>query len=1516
MYFVCKMTKEEKLMMNNKGSSCGRGDDKLGPRGLEAAAVAVCLVMLVSATAVMAAGSPPGGDAIVLEVRTENGVTTSRLVGADEMDQVRALPRRALVKFRPGRAPEVLPGSGRARTFPGDDRLIAVEPPPGWTVAQTVRRYRANPNVEFAEPDAVAQVSLTPTDPRWSEQWGMLKISAPEGWETAHTSTDVVVAVLDTGIDFTHPDLQGNLWTDPGTGAHGFTAMDGVLAPGGEDDHGHGTHVAGIIGAVANNGIGVAGMTWQVQLLSMKFLGSGGTGDVSDAILCFDKLVELSQQGFNVRLANCSWSFGLYSQALLEAIQRAEAAGVLSVCAAGNRYNNIDVEPAYPASYPGGGIVSVLATDQDDASPIFSSYGLASVDLAAPGEEILSTVPTGTCAMCDPSGYRLGSGTSMSTPHVVGALAAVFQINPLLTPAEARDLLLDPGSLDSLIDIPSRASWSTTGGRLNLAKVVTSPLLAGLQLNQPPVQTAFPFLLRSAGSDLSLAASSFDPEGDPLRKGWGRPGGIGLLAYMLNLVFPGGSSELADPYSFQTPHFVRTTTFSFGASVNDGRGGSDVAESQVTVLPTQSPGQPPTGQLEVTPLEGPVGTEVSVTYTVTDPEGGDTRWAVRGFGWSCCYYSGKTVTEAALEPGAYRVSAQAIDSELNLSSGSESVVVRIGGAEGEPPVADLALDTIEGEVPLTVSYDASGSYDPDGVSVQYFLLCDQHVGIVGVPAVPPFGTCVYDEPGIHSIDLLVVDESGYVDSRIVDIVAYPPPPSDLVAPTVTLTAPAAGATLAGSATLSAEAQDDVGVVRVDLLVDDIELLSQGVDAPYQCSWDTSTVTTGSHVLLARAWDAAGNESTDSVTVNVADQTAPEIALYNPRPDSTANNDLIYLTAVTSDDVGVVMVEYMFDGEVMATSSSPPSFIRSIIDGSVGPGEHVVTGRAWDEAGNSTVSDPVLLTVVDVVPPEVTLTWPSPDVESVSGPVVLTAEAWDPATVVRVDFLCSSELLGSDTTEPYSLAWDSTGQPARICRFAAQAVDGVGNVGLSDAVTKIVLDIVPPDVAIAQPSDGATVENAVVIEVSASDNDRVSTVELRVDGEHLGSETSPPFTFDWETRLVALGSHEIKITALDPSGNTSEATSEITLADTTPPAVTFTSHQDGDSVEGTVLLAVDVIEYRRTMRVSIFVDDFKLCEHQTAPYACSLPTSSFSLGSHDITAKAVDQEGNEGVAAIQLILTDTTPPEVTLTSPEPGASIGGAVQLAASMTDDRDAERVEFLVDDVVVGSRALYPYFVTWDSQTVAVGSHQIRARGYDEVGNAGMSAPVAVTVLDTTAPDMAVTSPVAGASVSGTFQVVATASDNLGVTQVDLLLDGTLLGTDTTEPYTVDWSTQDTPPGAHSLTARGWDAAGNSGLSVPVQVTVLDETPPTVSITGPPDGSEVDRRSTVSLSAVASDLGGISYVQFLVDGTVQCTDGASPYVCNWTVGSRKDVTYTIEAIARDTSGNTTSADPVTVTSR
>jgi len=346
--------------------------------------------------------------------------------------------------------------------------------------------------IEYIEPNFIAYTAERfPNDPSFDQLWGLnntgqtggtpdADIDAPEAWDIS-TGNNVVVGVIDTGVDYTHPDLNDNMWTNPGEtlgngiddDGNGFVddyyGYDFINEDGNPfDDNFHGTHVSGTIAAEGNNGIGVTGVNWNAKIMALKFLDSGGSGDYFDAIQAIEYSVLMG-----ARITSNSWRGYGYSQSLYDAIAAAGSAGQLFVAAAGNESNNNDSPfQAYPASFDLDNIISVAATDQFDQLAGFSNFGATSVDLGAPGVSTLSTFPGG--------GYGYLDGTSMATPHVAGVASLILSQDSSLSPLEVKALILN--SVDPL---PSLTGITVSGGRLNafnaLNEVAPAPDLIGTE---------------------------------------------------------------------------------------------------------------------------------------------------------------------------------------------------------------------------------------------------------------------------------------------------------------------------------------------------------------------------------------------------------------------------------------------------------------------------------------------------------------------------------------------------------------------------------------------------------------------------------------------------------------------------------------------------------------------------------------------------------------------------------------------------------------------------------------------------------------------------------------------------------------------------------------------------------------------------------------------------------------------------------------------------------------------------
>ena len=417
---------------------------------------------------------------------TEVALTETRSFGRPEV----------LVKFRSGVSQATIESLTARFHDTVEDRI---ENAPGWEsiddldnadAAAVVAEYSRLPEVEYAEPNFEIElpdsidgplVPVLPHDPQFNDQWALANsgqrggkegadISATLAWATTTGSDKVVVAVLDSGVDYTHEDLASNMWVRPAGMApyrdaelgivddlNGFNAVDNASDP--MDENGHGTHCAGIIGAEGENNLGIAGVNWKVQIMPLKFMNAGGFGTTKDAIEAINYVIERKKAGVNVRIISASWGSTQRSRALEEVIRKAYENDILFVAAAGNASVNNDRSPHYPSSYNVPNVISVAALDRHDALASFSNYGAKSVAVAAPGVDILSTWLG--------NAYEEKSGTSMATPVVAGVAALVLSEHPRMSVDDLKKKVL--ASTDPIVALKGK---TVTGGRINAAKAL------------------------------------------------------------------------------------------------------------------------------------------------------------------------------------------------------------------------------------------------------------------------------------------------------------------------------------------------------------------------------------------------------------------------------------------------------------------------------------------------------------------------------------------------------------------------------------------------------------------------------------------------------------------------------------------------------------------------------------------------------------------------------------------------------------------------------------------------------------------------------------------------------------------------------------------------------------------------------------------------------------------------------------------------------------------------------------
>ncbi|MEP6570861.1 MAG: S8 family peptidase, partial [Acidobacteriota bacterium] len=488
--------------------------------------LALLLLILIALTLFMVAALPPSSTATQEQGESGNSQKRSR---------PEFVPGRALVRYRSEKAAnrkplQTLQSSDGRQLLIQLERFDGADIVPGLRLAHmaaedtmaAIEALKAQPDVLYAEPDYVLHLDVTPNDPRYTsgELYGLNKIGAPTAWDTTTGSSSVVVGVIDEGIDKVHPDLAANIWINPaeipGNGidddnngfiddvnGYNFASNTGTIP--GEN---HASHVAGTIGAVGNNGVGVVGVNWQVRLMSLKFIG-GSSGSTSDAIRASNYAKQMHDlwissggtKGANLRVLNNSYGGGSFSQSFLDAILGLNQSGILFVAAAGNAPDspqpNNDMVPHYPGSYDAPNVIGVAATDSADGLASFSHYGATSVHLGAPGVGILSTTAGNT--------YTVFNGTSMATPHVAGAAALLLAQNPNLTVQQLKSLLIFNG--DSVSSLNGK---TITGRRLSVANSMQA--LVGNDTIPPGTVTGF-HINTQTGRAINLGWTSSGDDG-------------------------------------------------------------------------------------------------------------------------------------------------------------------------------------------------------------------------------------------------------------------------------------------------------------------------------------------------------------------------------------------------------------------------------------------------------------------------------------------------------------------------------------------------------------------------------------------------------------------------------------------------------------------------------------------------------------------------------------------------------------------------------------------------------------------------------------------------------------------------------------------------------------------------------------------------------------------------------------------------------------------------------------------
>jgi hypothetical protein len=733
------------------------------------------------------------------------------------------------------------------------------------------------------------------------------------------------------------------------------------------------------------------------------------------------------------------------------------------------------------------------------------------------------------------------------------------------------------------------------------------------------------------------------------------------------------------------------------------------------------------------------------------------------------------------------------------------------------------------------------------------------------------------------------------------------------APTVALSSPAAGATISLPATVdfAATASDTGGsITRVEFYANG-NLVGQDTTSPYAFSWSAPL---GSHTLSAVAVDNNGARTTSatrSVTV-VTGNNPPVVALTSPTNGAViALPNSVNLAATATDSDGSIARVEFFNGatKLGEDTTSPFTFTWN-----AGPGTHSLTAVAEDNSGTRVTATAVSVTVTNA-PPAVTLTAPANGSSFRAGDILsLAALASDTdGTVQRVEFFSGATKLGEDTLAPFAFSW---AVPAGTHVLTAAAVDNYGARTVSASVTITATTNAPPTVTLTAPTNGQSIPlpNPVNLAANAADPDgTVAKVEFWQGTTMIAEDVAAPYSFTWS---APPGTYTLTAVAQD-NNNARTTSSAVTITVTNrAPQITLDS-----PASGTTFTLPDVVELTATAsdddsaisRVEFYAGATKIGQDSFPPYA--LNWTPPAAGPHTLTAVAVDEHNAQGTSAPATITVVNPPPVIAIVDPEAGSTVNlpGPFTILAEASDaDGTVTKVEFFAGTSKLGEVTAAPFTFGWRPIS---GTYSLTARAHDNLGAQTTSAPVAVTVANpnNTAPSVALTYPSDGQQLPSNAPVTLTAaaSDADGVvSKLEFYQGATKLGEDLTAPYTLVW------PGAaagnYEFTVTATDNDGGTATSEAVQVTLMDNLPPTITLSAPANAQNFTG-STVALSAVATDSDGtVTKVEFYRGTTKIGEDLSAPFTFSWT--GVTNGAHVITAVATDDDGARASSRAARIT--
>lgn len=730
-------------------------------------------------------------------------------------------------------------------------------------------------------------------------------------------------------------------------------------------------------------------------------------------------------------------------------------------------------------------------------------------------------------------------------------------------------------------------------------------------------------------------------------------------------------------------------------------------------------------------------------------------------------------------------------------------------------------------IAVAVNATASDNTGGSGVArVDYYL--DGSTTPSGTDSTAPYSwawNTTSTTNGSHTVSAKAIDNAGNTSTAATVTVTV-----DNAAPTVSITAPVANAKLKGTTSITATASDNTGgsgMSKVEFLVNGV-IKCTDTTFPYSCSWNTTTTTDGIHSLTAKAYDNKNNLATSTAVLVTVDNTAPTLLITAPTNGATVSGSAVNITATATDvTLSVTKVEFAIDSSLYCTDTTS-TYACSWNSTLYSDGSHTITTTAYDTTGN-TASVSITVTVSnDTTAPMVSITAPSSG-SYLSGTTPITATASDSVGVTKVEFYSGTIKLGEDLNSPYSYSWNTATTTNGSKNLTAKAYDAAGHVGTSVAVS-VTVDNSAPTVSITAPAASSYLKGTVTFSAIASDNNSITQVQFLVDGGVVSTDTTSPYSYSWNTTTASNAAHILTTKASDQAGNITTSSGISVTVDNSVPTVSVTSPTNGSTVSAVVSVIATASDNTGVTNVEFLVDGVVKGSDASNPYSYSWDTNTYANGAHSLTANAYDQAGNATTSVtVNLTVSNTVPDTQVPTTPTnliATAVSSSQVNLNwTASTDNVGVVGYNILRNGVEINTSATTSF---GDGTVSANTPYSYSVSAYDAAGNtSAVSVPVSVTTpapSDITAPTVSVTAPANNATVSGTINITASASDNVGVTKVEFNINGDLVSTDTTSPYSYSWNTTSFPNATYQISAKAFDAANNSTTSSIITVTVSNE--------------------------------------------------------------------------------------------